>query len=46
MDNKKELNARKLGAKWEGPYRICQALGKGAYRLFDETTRRYHESGM
>ncbi|GJS63020.1 hypothetical protein Tco_0677584 [Tanacetum coccineum] len=25
----------KLGPKWEGPYEVTEALGKGAYRLRD-----------
>ncbi|GJR79065.1 hypothetical protein Tco_0149850 [Tanacetum coccineum] len=25
----------KLGPKWEGPYKITEALGKGAYKLRD-----------
>nr|GEW44481.1 transposon Ty3-I Gag-Pol polyprotein [Tanacetum cinerariifolium] len=25
----------KLGPKWEGPYEVCEALGKGAYTLRD-----------
>ncbi|GKB62270.1 hypothetical protein Tco_0918456 [Tanacetum coccineum] len=24
---------RKLGPKWEGPYEVVEALGKGAYKL-------------
>ncbi|GKF86171.1 hypothetical protein Tco_0253998, partial [Tanacetum coccineum] len=26
-------NTRKLGPKWEGPYEVTEALGKGSYRL-------------
>nr|GEZ37899.1 hypothetical protein [Tanacetum cinerariifolium] len=26
---------RKLGPKWEGPYEVTKALGKGAYKLRD-----------
>ncbi|GKC26085.1 reverse transcriptase domain-containing protein [Tanacetum coccineum] len=26
---------RKLGPKWEGPYKVMEALGKGAYKLRD-----------
>ncbi|GKG58406.1 hypothetical protein Tco_0592185, partial [Tanacetum coccineum] len=25
----------KLGPKWEGPYEVTEALGKGAYKLKD-----------
>ncbi|GKG21001.1 hypothetical protein Tco_0380802, partial [Tanacetum coccineum] len=25
--------SRKLGPKWEGPYEVVEALGKGAYKL-------------
>ncbi|GKE48709.1 hypothetical protein Tco_1479967 [Tanacetum coccineum] len=25
----------KLGPKWEGPYEVTEALGKGAYKLRD-----------
>ena len=25
----------KLGPKWEGPYEVVEALGKGSYRLKD-----------
>ncbi|GKF97748.1 hypothetical protein Tco_0293569 [Tanacetum coccineum] len=25
----------KLGPKWEGPYEVMEALGKGAYKLRD-----------
>ena len=33
FQNTKELNAGKLGAKWEGPYLVVEDAGKGAYRL-------------
>ncbi|GKB05324.1 hypothetical protein Tco_0833519 [Tanacetum coccineum] len=26
-------DSRKLGPKWEGPYEVTKALGKGAYKL-------------
>nr|GEW75698.1 gypsy retrotransposon integrase-like protein 1 [Tanacetum cinerariifolium] len=26
-------NSRKLGPKWEGPYEVVEALGRGAYKL-------------
>ncbi|GJW75984.1 hypothetical protein Tco_0137666 [Tanacetum coccineum] len=28
-------DTRKLGPKWEGPYEVTEALGKGAYKLRD-----------
>ncbi|GJU53965.1 reverse transcriptase domain-containing protein [Tanacetum coccineum] len=28
-------DTRKLGPKWEGPYEVTEALGKGAYKLID-----------
>ncbi|GJZ52859.1 hypothetical protein Tco_0607744 [Tanacetum coccineum] len=28
-------DTRKLGPKWEGPYKVTEALGKGAYKLRD-----------
>ncbi|GKA42523.1 hypothetical protein Tco_0735183 [Tanacetum coccineum] len=28
-------DTRKLGPKWEGPYEVTKALGKGAYKLRD-----------
>ncbi|GJV36448.1 reverse transcriptase domain-containing protein [Tanacetum coccineum] len=28
-------DSRKLGPKWEGPYEVMEALGKGAYKLRD-----------
>ncbi|GJV02302.1 reverse transcriptase domain-containing protein [Tanacetum coccineum] len=28
-------DSRKLGPKWEGPYEVTEALGKGAYKLRD-----------
>ncbi|GJY75788.1 hypothetical protein Tco_0480904, partial [Tanacetum coccineum] len=28
-------DTRKLGPKWEGPYEVMEALGKGAYKLRD-----------
>ena len=27
----------KLGPKWEGPYEVTEALGKGAYKLRDRS---------
>ncbi|KAL0876390.1 hypothetical protein Bca101_026095 [Brassica carinata] len=35
--NTKELNAGKLGANWEGPYKITRVVKPGVYRL--ETSR-------
>ncbi|GKB11560.1 hypothetical protein Tco_0845483 [Tanacetum coccineum] len=26
-------DGRKLGLKWEGPYKVVEALGKGAYKI-------------
>ncbi|GKB01298.1 reverse transcriptase domain-containing protein [Tanacetum coccineum] len=31
---------RKLGPKWEGPYEVTEALGKGAYKLRDRDGRQ------
>ncbi|GKD87654.1 hypothetical protein Tco_1358808 [Tanacetum coccineum] len=28
-------DTRKLGPKWEGPYKVTEALGKGAHKLRD-----------
>nr|GEY09869.1 reverse transcriptase domain-containing protein [Tanacetum cinerariifolium] len=28
-------DSEKLGPKWEGPYKVTEALGKGAYKLMD-----------
>ena len=33
FQNTQELNAGKLSVKWEGPYRISQVIGNGAYKL-------------
>ena len=33
MDIRKEANAGKMVEKWEGPYQIKKALGKGGYKL-------------
>ncbi|GJT08877.1 hypothetical protein Tco_0843339 [Tanacetum coccineum] len=30
----------KLGPKWEGPYKVTKALGKGAYKLRDSDGRQ------
>ncbi|GKC88326.1 hypothetical protein Tco_1148975, partial [Tanacetum coccineum] len=27
------VGGRKLGLKWEGPYKVTEALGDGAYKL-------------
>ena len=37
FENTKELNAGKLGANWEGPYKITRVVKLGVYRL--ETSR-------
>ncbi|GJV60513.1 reverse transcriptase domain-containing protein [Tanacetum coccineum] len=29
------IKSKKLGPKWEGPYEVTEALGKGAYKLRD-----------
>nr|GEU76042.1 hypothetical protein [Tanacetum cinerariifolium] len=34
-DASREEDTRKLGPKWEGPYEVTKALGKGAYKLRD-----------
>ncbi|GJX52012.1 hypothetical protein Tco_0280381 [Tanacetum coccineum] len=34
MENRVE-DTGKLGPKWEGPYEVKEALGKGAYKLRD-----------
>ena len=33
FENTKELNAGKLGARWEGPYKIIKVVKPGVYRL-------------
>ncbi|GJS66753.1 hypothetical protein Tco_0681317, partial [Tanacetum coccineum] len=30
----------KLGPKWEGPYKVTEALGKGAYKLRDRDEKQ------
>ncbi|GJW21956.1 hypothetical protein Tco_0032578 [Tanacetum coccineum] len=30
----------KLGPKWEGPYKVTEALGKGAYKLRDRDRKQ------
>ncbi|GJX70211.1 hypothetical protein Tco_0693052 [Tanacetum coccineum] len=30
----------KLGPKWEGPYEVTEALGKGAYKLRDRDEKQ------
>ena len=37
FENTKDLNAGKLGARWEGPYKIIKVVKPGVYRL--ETSR-------
>ncbi|GKB03724.1 reverse transcriptase domain-containing protein [Tanacetum coccineum] len=32
-DASRAEDTRKLGSKWEGPYKVTKALGKGAYKL-------------
>ncbi|GKF48750.1 hypothetical protein Tco_0142001, partial [Tanacetum coccineum] len=34
MENNAE-DEGKLGPKWEGPYEVTEALGRGAYKLID-----------
>ncbi|GJZ43035.1 hypothetical protein Tco_0590290 [Tanacetum coccineum] len=34
-DASREEDTWKLGPKWEGPYEVMEALGKGAYKLRD-----------
>ncbi|GJR47032.1 reverse transcriptase domain-containing protein [Tanacetum coccineum] len=33
-------DTRKLGPKWEGPYEVTEALGKGAYKLRDRDVKQ------
>ncbi|GJW40888.1 reverse transcriptase domain-containing protein [Tanacetum coccineum] len=33
-------DTRKLGPKWEGPYEVTEALGKGAYKLRDRDEKQ------
>nr|GEY00955.1 reverse transcriptase domain-containing protein [Tanacetum cinerariifolium] len=33
-------DTRKLGLKWEGPYEVTEALGKGAYKLRDRDEKQ------
>ncbi|KAG2256187.1 hypothetical protein Bca52824_075481 [Brassica carinata] len=33
FENTKELNAGKLGSRWEGPYKIVKVVKPGVYRL-------------
>ncbi|GJZ44685.1 reverse transcriptase domain-containing protein [Tanacetum coccineum] len=33
-------DTRKLGPKWEGPYEVTEALGKGAYKLRDRNRKQ------
>ena len=33
FQNTKEVGARKLGPNWEGPYKITQVIGNGAYKI-------------
>ncbi|GJV67270.1 reverse transcriptase domain-containing protein [Tanacetum coccineum] len=43
-------DTRKLGPKWEGPYEVTEALGKGSYRLKDrnekEISRTWNVSNL
>ncbi|GKE49350.1 hypothetical protein Tco_1480608 [Tanacetum coccineum] len=32
-------DTRKLGPKWEGPYEVTEALGKGSYKLKDRNRK-------
>nr|GEX64000.1 hypothetical protein [Tanacetum cinerariifolium] len=34
-ERREQAAIRKLGPKWDGPYEITEALGKGAYKLRD-----------
>ncbi|GKD41349.1 hypothetical protein Tco_1261556 [Tanacetum coccineum] len=34
-DASRAKDTGKLGPKWEGPYKVTEALGKGAYKLRD-----------
>ena len=34
-DSSRAEDTGKLGPKWEGPYEVIEALGKGAYKLRD-----------
>ncbi|GKD08651.1 hypothetical protein Tco_1188336, partial [Tanacetum coccineum] len=33
-------DTRKIGPKWEGPYKVTEALRKGAYKLRDRDGRQ------
>nr|GEY99167.1 reverse transcriptase domain-containing protein [Tanacetum cinerariifolium] len=35
----------KLGPKWEGPYEVTEALGKGAYKLKERNGHTFREHG-
>ncbi|WZY87100.1 hypothetical protein YC2023_033484 [Brassica napus] len=37
FENTKEWKARKLGASWEGPYKITEIIKPGVYRLETST---------
>nr|GFA49514.1 hypothetical protein [Tanacetum cinerariifolium] len=35
-----KIDTRKLGPKWDGPYEVTKALGKGAYKLRDRSGKQ------
>ncbi|GKC93187.1 hypothetical protein Tco_1158629 [Tanacetum coccineum] len=37
-------DTRKLGPKWEGPYEVTEALGKGAYKLRDRNGKQLSQN--
>ncbi|GKC09332.1 reverse transcriptase domain-containing protein [Tanacetum coccineum] len=39
-DTSREEDTGKLGPKWEGPYEVTEALGKGAYKLRDRDEKQ------
>ncbi|GKB09278.1 hypothetical protein Tco_0837590 [Tanacetum coccineum] len=39
-------DGRKLGLKWEGPYKVVEALGKGAYKIRNSSGDISRRHGM
>nr|GEU84440.1 reverse transcriptase domain-containing protein [Tanacetum cinerariifolium] len=39
-DASRAKDTEKLGPKWEGPYEVTKALGKGAYKLRDRNEKQ------
>ncbi|XP_038688690.1 uncharacterized protein LOC119987863 [Tripterygium wilfordii] len=46
FQNTQQLNSGKLGATWEGPYRVIEVVGNGAYKLQPEKGRYLTTAGM